>query len=240
MCKWQNRRLKRISCLFFLPLRQYDFITHLIKGPHDLVLSFISSLHFALLFWNHEQLFESKLGRNQQVYIFYDSWKFKMASTAVQVKFFCLIMARTCYFLMKWSLFSTENFFIASSLKQRFTARPVILFWHIILTPNQPVFVFPFSYFLSREATNTNVIVFGFIQTEIRCKIYFAQGDHANNYTTTDAVLRKMNANDFLETTKLNWSQIVHRIVIYKGIVVLYKSRIVLYKGRIEDSPLQR
>jgi hypothetical protein len=40
---------------------------------------------------------------------------------------------------------------------------------------------------LSREATNTNFIVFGLIRSGLEPTIYCTQGKHANHYTT-DAV----------------------------------------------------
>ena len=51
-----------------------------------------------------------------------------------------------------------------------------------------------YSYLLSGEATNINLIVFGLTQSWLEPTIYHTQGDHANNYTT-----------DALQLTLLCW-----------------------------------
>jgi hypothetical protein len=54
------------------------------------------------------------------------------------------------------------GFYSASSLKQQFSDRHVASLGHITLIPRQPVFTLsPYCIVLREEATNTNVIVFG-------------------------------------------------------------------------------
>ena len=63
------------------------------------------------------------------------------------------------------------------------------LLGHIIPIPSKSVFVlFPYCCVLSREATNTNVIVFGLTQSGFVPSIYHTRGEHANHYAT-DAIL---------------------------------------------------
>jgi hypothetical protein len=47
---------------------------------------------------------------------------------------------------------------------------------------------------LSGEATDTNLIVFGFTRSALEPTIYRTRGEHANHYTT-DAVDVKVNLN---------------------------------------------
>ena len=77
----------------------------------------------------------------------------------------------TLHSMGSWCLIYTTSthldFSSASSLKQQSTGRYVAPLRHIILIPSQPVFVFsPECCMLSREATNTNFIVFGLILLE--------------------------------------------------------------------------
>ena len=59
---------------------------------------------------------------------------------------------------------------------------------HIILIPSQPVFpLSPECCVLSREATNTNFIVFCLIRSGLELTIYRTRREHATNYTI-DAV----------------------------------------------------
>ena len=56
---------------------------------------------------------------------------------------------------------------------------------HIILIPSQPVFAFsPECCVLSREATNTNFIVFRLTRPVLKLTIYRTRGKHPNHYTT--------------------------------------------------------
>jgi hypothetical protein len=50
---------------------------------------------------------------------------------------------------------------------------------------------------LSREATNTNFIVFGLTRSWLELTIYRTQGEHANHYTT-DAVGSRIQFNDII------------------------------------------
>jgi hypothetical protein len=55
--------------------------------------------------------------------------------------------------------------------------------------PAQSVFALsPSCCVLSREATNTNFIVFGLTQSRLKPMIYRTQGEHANHYTTDTKV----------------------------------------------------
>ena len=65
------------------------------------------------------------------------------------------------------------DFYRASSLKQQSADRHVTLLGHIILIPSQPVFALsPYCIMLSKEATNTNFIVFGLTQSGLDPTIY--------------------------------------------------------------------
>ena len=78
----------------------------------------------------------------------------------------------------------------ASSLKQQSAGRHVAPLWHIILILSQTVFaLYSQCCMLSREAINTNFIVFGLMRQRFKPTIYDTQGQHANHYTT-DAVLK--------------------------------------------------
>ena len=80
------------------------------------------------------------------------------------------------------------NFYSASSLKQQFAGRHIAPLGRIILIPSHPVFaISPYCCVLSGEATNTNFIVFGLIQSGLEPMIFRTRGDHANHYTT-DAI----------------------------------------------------
>ena len=62
----------------------------------------------------------------------------------------------------------------------------------IILILSQPAFALtPYSCELSREATNTNLILFGFTRSVLELTIYRTRGEHANHYTT-DAVKKEL------------------------------------------------
>ena len=65
------------------------------------------------------------------------------------------------------------GFYSASSLKQRSAGRHVATLMHIILIPNQPVCC-SYCCVLTREATNTNCMVFSLDRT---------WGEHDNYYT---------------------------------------------------------
>ena len=66
--------------------------------------------------------------------------------------------------------------------------RYTTLFRHIIMILSQPVFaLFPQHCMLSREAANTNLIVFGLTRPGLEPTIYRTRGKHVNHYTT-DAV----------------------------------------------------
>ena len=54
---------------------------------------------------------------------------------------------------------------------------------HIILIPNQPVFVLsPYCCVLSGKATNTNFIVFSLTRSGLEPMIYCTQGEHTNHH----------------------------------------------------------
>ena len=75
------------------------------------------------------------------------------------------------------------DFYSANSLKQKSAARYVAAFGHIILIASQPVFTLsPKCCVLSKEATNTNVIVFGLTWPGLEHMIYRTRGEHANHY----------------------------------------------------------
>ena len=80
------------------------------------------------------------------------------------------------------------DFYSASSLKQQSTGRHVAPLGHIFLIPSQPVFALsPYWCVLSREATNTNFIVFCLTRPGLESMIYRTWDKHANHYAT-DAV----------------------------------------------------
>ena len=61
---------------------------------------------------------------------------------------------------------------------------------HIILIPNQPVFVLsPLCCVLSGEATNTNFIVFGWTRSELKPTIYHTRGKHTDHNDATAAYI---------------------------------------------------
>ena len=73
-----------------------------------------------------------------------------------------------------------ENFIDFSSLKQKSINRHVSQL--IILMPSQPVFVLsPQWWVLSREATNTNFIVFGLTWLGLEPTIHHIRGEHASH-----------------------------------------------------------
>ena len=83
----------------------------------------------------------------------------------------------------RWIVYS------ASSLKQQSADRHVASLGHIILILNQLVFALsPKCCVLSREATNTNFIVFGLTRSRLESTIYRTRGEHASHYIT-DAVM---------------------------------------------------
>ena len=74
-----------------------------------------------------------------------------------------------------------EVFYSASSLKQQSAGRHVAPLEHIILTPRQPVIALsPQCCTLSREATKTNLIVFGSTRTHDLPH----SNRHTNHYAT--------------------------------------------------------
>ena len=76
-------------------------------------------------------------------------------------------------------------FFSANALKQQSAERYFAPLGHIILIPGQPVFALsPYRCVLSREATNTNFIVFDLTRSGFEPTIYHTRGEHANDYTT--------------------------------------------------------
>jgi hypothetical protein len=81
--------------------------------------------------------------------------------------------------------FQWDDAYSASSLKQPSADRHVTPLGHIILTPSRPVFalITPCC-MLSKEATNTNFIVFGLTRSGFEPMIYHTRGEHANHYTT--------------------------------------------------------
>ena len=80
------------------------------------------------------------------------------------------------------------DFYGVNSLKQESADRHVAPLGHIILIPSQPVFALsPQCCVLSREATNTNLIVFGLTRPRLEPTVYHTRGEHANHYAT-DAV----------------------------------------------------
>ena len=69
----------------------------------------------------------------------------------------------------------------ASSLTQQSAGRHVTPLWHIILSLIQSVFAL-YPLMLHEEATNTNILVFVYIQSGLKPTIYHSQCDHANHY----------------------------------------------------------
>jgi hypothetical protein len=81
------------------------------------------------------------------------------------------------------------DLYSASALKQQSVDRHVAPLGHIILILSQLVFpLSPYCYMLSREATNTNIIVFGLTRSGLEPTIYRIRGKHANHYTRTSIV----------------------------------------------------
>jgi hypothetical protein len=106
--------------------------------------------------------------------------KFEWVLLNMKRAIFSYIMARTRYI--------SSFFYAASSLKQQSMDGHVASLAHIILISSQSVFaLIPYCCMLSREATNTNFIVFSLTQSELEPMIYHSRGVHANHFTT-DAV----------------------------------------------------
>ena len=79
----------------------------------------------------------------------------------------------------------------SSWLKQPSVGRHVAPLGHIILIPSQPVFsLTPCNSVISREATNSNYIVYGLIRPRLEPTIYRTRGEHAYHYIT-DVVTKK-------------------------------------------------
>ena len=77
-----------------------------------------------------------------------------------------------------------------SSLKQQSADIHVAPIGHIILIPSQPVFALSPEYCMfSGDETNTNYIVFGLMRQGLEPTIYRTRNEHANHYTTYDAVM---------------------------------------------------
>ena len=70
------------------------------------------------------------------------------------------------------------DFYSASSLKQQSDGRHVAPLGHIILIPSRVFAHSPLCRVLSREATNTNFIVFGSTRLGLEPMIYHTQGEH--------------------------------------------------------------
>jgi hypothetical protein len=98
-------------------------------------------------------------------------------------KFFSHILARTSYSLMRWWPLCTRPTRSVGFLVLAHSAvRHVRPFWHIILIPSQLVFVLtPSGCMLSRKATNTNFIAFGWTRQGLEPTIYHTWGIHANH-----------------------------------------------------------
>ena len=76
-------------------------------------------------------------------------------------------------------------FYSARSLKQQSADRHVAPLGHIILIPSQLDFsLSSLCCVLSREAANTNFIVFGLTWPVLEYTIYRTRGEYANHYTT--------------------------------------------------------
>jgi hypothetical protein len=74
------------------------------------------------------------------------------------------------------------DFFSASSVKQQFAGMHVAPLRHIILSPNQPVFVID-AYCL---AANTTCMVSGLTRPRLEHTIYCTRGVHTNHHTTDE------------------------------------------------------
>jgi hypothetical protein len=78
------------------------------------------------------------------------------------------------------------DFYSASALKQQSADRHVAPLGHIIPILRKLVFpLSPYCCMLSREATHTNIIVFGLTRSGLELTIYRIRGKHANHYTRT-------------------------------------------------------
>jgi hypothetical protein len=93
-------------------------------------------------------------------------------------KYFIYIMARTCYFSMRWwwGLPCTRPIVLAPWID-------AVTLGHIIRIPSQSVYALsPQCCVLSGEVTNT--IVFGLTQSGLEPTIYRTRVDNASHYTT--------------------------------------------------------
>ena len=103
------------------------------------------------------------------IFQLYQSWR-------EQVTFDEMMMSKKC--LLCSTRPTSLDFYCASSLKQQSVGRHVPPLEHIILILNQPVFALsPKCWMISREATNTNFIVFGVTHPGIKRMIYHTRGD---------------------------------------------------------------
>ena len=106
-------------------------------------------------------------------------------------QFFCYIMTEQVNFQCNddkihfvLDQHSLLDFYSACSLKQQSADRHVAHLGHIIPILSQPVFALSPTYYyclLSREATNTNLIVFGLTRSGIGPTIYRTGVEHANH-----------------------------------------------------------
>jgi hypothetical protein len=78
---------------------------------------------------------------------------------------------------------------------------------HIILIPSQPVFALsPLCCVLSREATNTNFIVFGLIQPGLEPTIYHTRGEHAILlYVVIQIVVNLLQITEYVDQQPIVW-----------------------------------
>ena len=108
-------------------------------------------------------------------------------------QFFSHNMARTCY--NEWNddddvhlvldQHAYLDFYSGSSLKQQSAGRHVAPLGHIHLIQSQPVLALTSfkAACCSKEARNTNFVVFGLNRTGFEPTNYNTPGEHVNNYT---------------------------------------------------------